>query len=156
MLLVGFSYIVITHSSFEVKMSQEGLPLNLFRLTKATKSDTDTIEFCKEIGLFPGDISCLNCGTNLTTLYKFKNRSSNTFRYQCNKRNCRRKGVKNTVTLRANTWFNEARISIRKSLFRWFKFTLKPPYSIALDNLRFAIWDTSFWTFWLKFGHKGL
>ena len=41
-------------------------------------------------------------------------------------------------------------------LFRWFKFTLKPPYSIALDNLRFAIWDTSFWTFWLKFGHKGL
>ena len=41
------------------------------------------------------------------------------------------------------------------SVFRWFKFTLKPPYSIALDNLRLAIWDTSFWTFWLKFGHKG-
>ena len=46
---------------------------------------------------------------------------------------------------------------IRKGawLFRWFKFTLKPPYSIARDNLRLAIWDTSFWTFWLKFGHKG-
>ena len=40
-------------------------------------------------------------------------------------------------------------------IFRWFKFTLKPPYSIACDNLRLAIWDTSFWTFWLKFGHKG-
>ena len=40
-------------------------------------------------------------------------------------------------------------------IFRWFKFTLKPPYSIAHDNLRLAIWDTSFWTFWLKFGHKG-
>ena len=40
-------------------------------------------------------------------------------------------------------------------LFRWFKFTLKPPYSIAHDKLRLAIWDTSFWTFWLKFGHKG-
>ena len=40
-------------------------------------------------------------------------------------------------------------------VFRWFKFTLKPPYSIALDNLRLAIWDTSFWTFLLKFGHKG-
>ena len=40
-------------------------------------------------------------------------------------------------------------------LFRWFKFTLKPPYSIALDNLRLDIWDTSFWTFRLKFGHKG-
>ena len=40
-------------------------------------------------------------------------------------------------------------------LFRWFKFTLKPPYSIAREKLRLAIWDTSFWTFWLKFGHKG-
>ena len=40
-------------------------------------------------------------------------------------------------------------------LIRWFKFTLKPPYSIAHDKLRLAIWDTSFWTFWLKFGHKG-
>ena len=28
-------------------------------------------------------------------------------------------------------------------------------YSIAHDNLRLAIWDTSFWTFWVKFGHKG-
>ena len=40
-------------------------------------------------------------------------------------------------------------------LFRWFKFTLKPPYSIAHGKLQLAIWDTSFWTFWLKFGHKG-
>ena len=28
-------------------------------------------------------------------------------------------------------------------------------YSIAIGKLRLAIWDTSFWTFWLKFGHKG-
>ena len=41
------------------------------------------------------------------------------------------------------------------NVFRWFKFTLKPPYSIAHDKLRLAIWDTSFWTFLLKFGHKG-
>ena len=40
-------------------------------------------------------------------------------------------------------------------LFRWFKFTLKPPNRITHDKLRLAIWDTSFWTFWLKFGHKG-
>ena len=32
-------------------------------------------------------------------------------------------------------------------LFRWFKFTLKPPYSIAHDKLQLAVWDTSFWTF---------
>ena len=40
-------------------------------------------------------------------------------------------------------------------LFRWFKFTLKPPNRITHDKLRLAIWDTSFWTFWLKFGHNG-
>ena len=39
-------------------------------------------------------------------------------------------------------------------IFRWFKFTLKLPYRITHDKLRLAIWDTSFWTFWLKFGHK--
>ena len=32
-------------------------------------------------------------------------------------------------------------------IFRWFKFTVKPPYSIAHDKLQLAIWDTSFWTF---------
>ena len=40
-------------------------------------------------------------------------------------------------------------------VFRWFKYTLKPPYSTMCGELRLAIWDTSFWTFWLKFGHKG-
>ena len=38
---------------------------------------------------------------------------------------------------------------------RWFKFTLKPSYSITHGKLRLVIWDTSFWTFWVKFGHKG-
>ena len=32
---------------------------------------------------------------------------------------------------------------------------LKPPYSIMRGKLRLAIWDTAFWTFWVKFGHKG-
>ena len=40
-------------------------------------------------------------------------------------------------------------------IFRWFKFTLKPTYSITHGKLRLAIWDTSFWTFLVKFGHKG-
>ena len=40
-------------------------------------------------------------------------------------------------------------------VFRWFKFTLKPPNRITCDKLRLAIWDTSFWTFWVKFGHNG-
>ena len=33
-------------------------------------------------------------------------------------------------------------------LFRWFKFTLKPAYSIVHDKLWLAIWYTSFWIFW--------
>ena len=40
-------------------------------------------------------------------------------------------------------------------VFRWFKFTLKPPNRITREKLRLAIWDTSFWTFWVKFGHNG-
>ena len=40
------------------------------------------------------------------------------------------------------------------SLFRWFKFTLKPPNSITHGNLLSAIWDTSHWNFFVKFGLK--
>ena len=40
------------------------------------------------------------------------------------------------------------------SLFRWFKFTLKPPYTIMHGNLLLAIWDTSHWTSFVKFGLK--
>ena len=39
-------------------------------------------------------------------------------------------------------------------LFRWFKFTLKPPYRIAIGNFFLAIWDTSHWNFLVKFGLK--
>ena len=31
-------------------------------------------------------------------------------------------------------------------IFRWFNFTLKPPYSITCGKLQLAIWDTFFWT----------
>ena len=40
------------------------------------------------------------------------------------------------------------------SVFRWFKFTLKPPYSMAHGNFFLAIWDTSHWNFFVKFGLK--
>ena len=35
-----------------------------------------------------------------------------------------------------------------------FKFTLKPPYRIAISNFFSAIWDTSHWNFLVKFGLK--
>ena len=40
-------------------------------------------------------------------------------------------------------------------VFRWFKCKLKPPNSIVCEKFQLAIWDTSFWTFWVKFGHNG-
>ena len=36
------------------------------------------------------------------------------------------------------------------SVFRWFK----PPYTLASANLLLAIWDTSHWTSFVKFGLK--
>ena len=39
-------------------------------------------------------------------------------------------------------------------IFRWFKFTLKPPYTVVSGNLSSAIWDTSHWTSFVKFGLK--
>ena len=39
-------------------------------------------------------------------------------------------------------------------VFRWFKFTLKPPYTVMSGNLLSAIWDTSHWTSFVKFGLK--
>ena len=35
-----------------------------------------------------------------------------------------------------------------------FKFTLKPPIVRAIGNLQLAIWDTSFWNNFVKFGHR--
>ena len=40
-------------------------------------------------------------------------------------------------------------------IFRWFKFTLKPPYRIMHDKLQLAIWDTSFWTFLAQIWTQG-
>ena len=45
-------------------------------------------------------------------------------------------------------------LNVCYSVFRWFKFVLKPPYSVANENLFLAIWDTSHWIFFVKFGLK--
>ena len=37
-------------------------------------------------------------------------------------------------------------------VFRWFKFTLKPPYRTGSERSLSAIWDTSHWNFFVKFG----
>ena len=102
---------------------------------KLTEDENETINFCRSFGLFPSEIRCPNCNILLEKLHHFKNRNATTFHYQCNRRFCRRKGIKNTVTLHANTWSNEARISIRKSLFMTYCFvsTYQMSYS---DTIR--------------------
>ena len=88
-----------------------------------------TIDFCQQFGLFPKEIKCPNCNETLDKLYKMKNNSNGTrYRYQCNKRNCRKKGKKNYVNLRAKTWFNEASISLKKSLFMVYCFVYQLSY----------------------------
>ena len=44
--------------------------------------------------------------------------------------------------------------STKVPFFRWFKFTLKPPNSMACGNFFLAIWDTFHWNFFVKFGLK--
>ena len=44
------------------------------------------------------------------------------------------------------------RLIVHIVIFRWFKFTLKPPYSGASERSLLAIWDTSHWNFFVKFG----
>ena len=60
--------------------------------------------------------------------------------------------VSQSKTLKGVLWAIESRVP----LFRWFKFTLKPPYSIAHDKLRLAIWDTSFGLFGSNLDTKDL
>ena len=43
-------------------------------------------------------------------------------------------------------------VPLNPLVFRWFKFTLKPPYSGASERSLSAIWDTSHWNFFVKFG----
>ena len=64
-------------------------------------------------------------------------------------------GFQGTLQVTGTSFFVMHPFFCNVPVFRWFKFTLKPPYSIVHDKLRLAIWDTSFWTFWVKFGHKG-
>ena len=59
--------------------------------------------------------------------------------------------ISQSKTLKGVLWAIESRVP----LSRWFKFTLKPPYSIAHDKLRLAIWDTSFLDFFAQIWTQG-
>ena len=64
------------------------------------------------------------------------------------------------TSLKVRNWMRNQPLSditslfLNFSFFRWFKFTLKPPYTVAHGNLSSAIWDTSHLTSFVKFGLK--
>ena len=55
------------------------VPINLFRLTLLTENDDKTLQFCRNIGMFPKDITCPNCGVLLEKVYKIKKQEYYTF-----------------------------------------------------------------------------
>ena len=132
-----FNKLVVRHSSkkiFQTKwMLHQLYQLILFRLTLLTENDDKTLQFCRNIGMFPKDVTCPNCGVNLEKVYKIKNGNTTHFRYHCNKCMCRGKKKQNTVTLRGHAWFNESKISIRKSLFITYCFIYQLSYK---DTIR--------------------
>ena len=90
--------------------------INLFYLTILTNTLNDTINFCKEVNLIPKQVKCPNCNRILIKPYVV-NRSKGDgqeIRYQCNRKICRRRGFKNVVFLRKNTWFGDSKLSLKK------------------------------------------
>ena len=56
------------------------------------------------------------------------------------------------ASLKGVLWYFGVDIFCVNAVFRWFKFTLKPPYSGVHERSLLAIWDTSHWNFFVKFG----
>lgn len=107
-------------------------PINLYRLSKITETTQSTIDFCKDIGLIPKEVKCPNCGDNLDKPYFIKNRATTQIRYQCNKRQCRGQGKKNSISLKGRNWFNQSHISMKKSLFMVYSFVHQLSYKDAI------------------------
>ena len=104
--------------------------INLHFLTLLTQTLEDTISFCKNIGLIPKEVKCPNCKKILDKPYfvKRSNCDAHEIRYQCNKKVCRARGKRNSVSLKKGTWFGDSRITIKKSLFLTYCFVHQMSY----------------------------
>ena len=78
--------------------------INLFYLTILTNTSNETINFCKEVNLIPKQVKCLNCSRILIKPYMVNiSKDGQEIRYQCNRKMCRGRGIKNVVSLRKDT-----------------------------------------------------
>ena len=109
--------------------------INLHFLTILMNTLQDTISFGKEIGILPKLVQCPNCKRLLQKPYILKRFQSDCkeIRYQCNKKQCRSKGRKNTVSLKTGTWFGKSHITLKKSLFLTYCFVHQMSYT---DTIR--------------------
>ena len=92
-----FPYVVISN----YKMSDYKV-INLHYLTILTNTLDETVDFCKQVNLIPKQVKCPNCSRILIKPY-LVNRSKGDgqeIRYQCNRKMCIGRGIKNEVSLR--------------------------------------------------------
>ena len=109
--------------------------VNLFGIGQILSNSDKTIEFCQEVGLLPKSVICKSCGSKLDKVYKINRigRKRQQYRFQCNKQVCK-KTNKNHIPLRKTTWFENANISLRKSILLLYCFVNKLPYDLAISE----------------------
>ena len=98
--------------------------INLYTLARCTITFESTIQFCQHFKLLPKSVNCNKCEVELFTLKERNGR----LEFKCQKRSCR-----TTISARKNSWFENTKISISKSLTLTYFFLQK--YSI--ESARF-------------------
>ena len=87
------------------------------------------------MNLIPKHVKCPNCSRILQKPYIFQRSKGDgkEIRYQCNRKICRGRGIKNVVSLRKGTWFGDSKLTLKKSLFLTYSFVDQLSYQ---DTIR--------------------
>ena len=116
--------------------------LNFFRLCSKLKDNDSSLQFCKDTGLIASEVKCPSCQSKLDRIYETKRgkRKRKQLRFQCNKRQCRRKP--HEVSVRKGSWFNSSNLSFRKSLLLTYSFIHKLQYNQAIHESSISSGDS--------------
>jgi len=103
--------------------------INLRHLSILCLTEEDAIAFAQSINLIPKSVQCPRCWNNLDKLMIEKRSNSSTMQYsfKCNKRSCRSR-----ISIFKNTWFENRRIGVTKSLFLTYAFVHSYSYAQAI------------------------
>ena len=110
--------------------------INLHFLAILMNTIQDTISFGKEIRILSKSVQWPNCKRLLQKPYILKRFQSDCkeIRYQCNKKQCRAQGRKNTVSFKTGTWFGKSCITLKKSLFLTYCFVHQMNYTDTIHE----------------------